>query len=212
MGKCLIIGAGNFEENSLNIQKDDFVIAADGGLQHLNKLEIVPDLVIGDMDSLSSKELLVEVRKKEVSIQTLPQKKDDTDMLAAIKKGLEKGYQQFVLFGALGGRMDHSIANMQCLVYLKKHGACGIIRDGNQCLEVIRNEKKEFPSFYKGYFSAFCLGQCANHVTEKGFLYEISDVTLTGDFPIGVSNEFIGKDSYIQVGDGMLLLCYPCFL
>lgn len=212
MSVCYIVGAGNFSEASIAFQKDDYIIAADGGLKYLQELGIDPDLVIGDMDSILSNVQIEQAKKKGTRVQLLPREKDDTDMLAAIRHGLEQGFRDFILFGALGGRIDHSIANIQCLVYLKTHGANGVIRDGKQCLEVICNEKKEFSSYYKGYFSAFCLGARAKHVTEKGLLYELSDATITGDFPIGVSNEFIGKESFIQVEDGMLLLCYPCFL
>ena len=130
VGKCIIVGAGDYFGIRKKIMADDYVIAADGGYDHLVKDGIVPDLLIGDMDSIN-KEVNISNCKK------LPVKKDDTDMIAAIKEGLQKRYTQFEIYGALGGRLDHTIANIQTLFFLKKNNASGIIYGKEESIELL---------------------------------------------------------------------------
>lgn len=207
MGKCIIVGAGEFGQIYETIKAGDYIIAADGGYVYLQQSEIIPDLVIGDMDSITDKEWNRKVQEYNIKTVCLPIKKDDTDMLAAIKEGLSLGYTDFSIYGGLGGRIDHTIANIQCLEYLQKHGARGIIYGRNDCIELICNEKKTYNSDCTGTISVFAFGGEAFGVTEKGLMYELEDAVLTTDIPIGVSNEFIGKESMIEVRQGMLLIC-----
>ena len=112
----------------LSVTEEDYVIAVDGGLSYCGILNVEPDLILGDFDSVSEQEkLAVEQLKQAVpeKICQLPVCKDDTDMLAAIKKGLGLGYTDFRIYAATGGRFDHTLANIQCLLYLKRHGAVG---------------------------------------------------------------------------------------
>ena len=117
----------------LSVTEEDYVIAVDGGLSYCGLLNVEPDLIIGDFDSMSEQEkLAVEQLQQTVpeKICRLPECKDDTDMLAAIKRGLELGYTDFRIYAATGGRFDHTLANIQCLLYLKNHGAVGYLVDG----------------------------------------------------------------------------------
>ena len=126
MGKCILIGAGDLTMGELSVTEEDYVIAVDGGLSYCGLLNVEPDLIIGDFDSMSEQEkLAVEQLQQTVpeKICRLPECKDDTDMLAAIKRGLELGYTDFRIYAATGGRFDHTLANIQCLLYLKNHGA-----------------------------------------------------------------------------------------
>ncbi|MEG2144141.1 MAG: thiamine diphosphokinase, partial [Oscillospiraceae bacterium] len=106
MGKCIIVGAGDFFETNIPISQGDFLIAADGGLNYLKELEIHPNLVMGDMDS-------VKVDYKEENHRIFPSKKDDSDTLIAINEGLKLGYELFFIFGGMGGRIDHTLANIK---------------------------------------------------------------------------------------------------
>lgn len=205
MNKCIIVGAGEFDKDNWYYEEDDYVIAADAGWMILEEMGIVPNLLIGDMDSLS--ENGVEPKyPDDCKIEILPTHKDDTDMLAAIRKGLELGYIEFQIYGGLGGRLDHTIANIQCLLFLHNRGARGILY-GKQCtLQLLVNGKITFPAAARGRISVFAHGGIAYGVTEKGLCYTVDKVNLNPEFPIGVSNEFVGCESSIEVENGMLLL------
>ncbi|MDE6915297.1 MAG: thiamine diphosphokinase [Lachnospiraceae bacterium] len=213
MKKCVIVGAGVCDvrrlEEQITIQEGDLCIAADGGTDYLIQIGRMPDIVLGDMDSLKSEELLGSLDEK-VDVQRLPAEKDDTDMLAAIKAGLEAGCQRFELYGALGGRLDHTLANIQCLLYLLNRGARGIIVGDDVTLMLIRNESITFAADQarKGKrLSVFACGGDAHGVSETGLKYGLDHVTVRQEFPIGVSNEFTGERATVEVQEGMLLLC-----
>ena len=144
MGKCILIGAGDLTMGELTVSEEDYVIAVDGGLSYCGILNVEPDLILGDFDSVSEQEkLAVEQLKQAVpeKICQLPVCKDDTDMLAAIKKGLGLGYTDFRIYAATGGRFDHTLANIQCLLYLKNHGAVGYLVDGTGMVLVLQQER-----------------------------------------------------------------------
>ena len=209
MKKCVIIGAGECNialvRKRHELKEGDFCIAADGGLKYLIAIGKTPDLLIGDMDSLGMVE-----PNGQFKVRRLPVEKDDTDLLAAIKEGLELGFRKFELYGGLGGRLDHTIANIQCLLYLLNRGANGILVGDDMTLRVIRNEAISLPAdHYEAgrKISVFAFGGDAYGVTEKGLKYSVDNVTIRQEFPIGVSNEFIGEDAEIAVTDGMLLIC-----
>lgn len=212
MKKCVIIGAAACElqrlKEQLAVNEDDLCIAADGGMNYLMQIGVTPDIMLGDMDSLGNEEF-PESFQADFRVKRLPIEKDDTDMLAAIKEGLAAGYQQFELYGALGGRLDHTLANIQCLLYLRNRDAKGIIVGNGASLMLIRNERITFSADYaeRGKrISVFAFGGDAYGVSEKGLKYLLHNVTVKLEFPIGVSNEFTGEDAEIEVKDGMLLI------
>lgn len=127
-------------------------------------------------------------------------------MLAAIRKGLGLGYRQFQIYGGLGGRLDHTIANIQCLLFLHNRGAKGILYGKHCTLQLLVNGKITFPATKRGRISVFAYGGIAYGVTEKGLCYTVDRADLNPEFPIGVSNEFTGCESSIEVENGMLLL------
>ena len=207
-GKCILIGAGDLTVGAIRRSEEDYVIALDGGLSYCSFLEVEPDLIIGDFDSVTEKEreALEELEKTIPDrVIRLKPEKDDTDMLYAIKYALEAGYREFRLYGATGGRFDHTLANIQCLLYLKNHGAKGYLMDGNGMVMVLQNEAVHFQEDLEGYLSLFALVKEAKGVTIRGMKYELENAVITNDFPIGISNEFIGKAAEISVEDGELV-------
>lgn len=217
--KCIIAGAGDFDADyargELSVNAGDLCIAADRGLLYLNMLDIIPDLIIGDMDSLNNDELLEELGKgKGIAIKKLPVEKNDTDTLAAIKEGLVRGFRRFELYGMLGGRLDHTIANVQCLNYLCNNNASGVLYGKRLRVEMLCDSRVYYPKDYGDRYnsiSVFAYGGDAYGVTEKGLKYSLNDAVLKQDFPIGVSNEFIGQESMIEVKKGRLLICVGDF-
>ena len=207
-GKCIVIGAGDLTMGELSVGEEDYVIAVDGGLSYCGILNVEPDKIIGDFDSVSEQEReAVFTLKEQIPelVMQIPCEKDDTDMLTALKYGLELGYTDFRIYAGTGGRFDHTLANIQCLLYLKNRGAVGYLVDGTGMMLVIQNEAVHFQKSLEGYMSLFSLGKEAKGVTIRGMKYPLEGYTLTNDYPIGISNEFIGEESTIEVEDGELV-------
>lgn len=209
MSKCILICAGDLTVGSIPISEDDFVIAVDGGLMYCDSLEIEPDLIVGDFDSLtdaySDAVKIIEFTdaSKVVRLET---EKDDTDTMAALRIGLEKGYKTFYLYGCGGGRVEHTIANIQSLVFLKNNNAVGYIMEGEGMSLIVRDEVIEFKPEMEGFVSLFALDKRIEGVTIRGLKYELTDAPLTNGYPLGVSNEFTGKASSIEVKSGTGLI------
>lgn len=209
MGRCIIIAAGDLTVGSVNVNEDDLIIAVDGGLGYCSVLELEPDIILGDFDSVSESEReAIELLKQQIPerIVQLPCEKDDTDTLAAIRIGLANGFDRFLIYGGTGGRLEHTMANIQTLLYLKNQGATGYLMDGSGMICVLKNEEVRLKDDLEGYMSLFALGSKAQGVTIQGMKYELDNVTLTNDFPVGISNEFIGKEALVKVEEGELLM------
>ncbi|MBE6748709.1 MAG: thiamine diphosphokinase [Ruminococcaceae bacterium] len=201
MKTCYIFGALECSITDFKPQENDLIIAADGGYSTLKKLNIKPDLVVGDFDSLGS------VPDSE-SIVKHPVKKDDTDTLLAIKIGFQKGYKKFIIYGAIGGRLDHTVATIQSATYVAQNGGIAYICDDNHTVTAIKNSGIKFKKTAKGYISVFALSGIAKGVTINGLLYPLDNAEISPDFPLGVSNEFLGKESEISVTDGILTIVF----
>ena len=200
MGKCLIFCAAEFDTLAAPIGAEDYILAADGGLRHLKKLNLPPHGIIGDFDSLGYVPTGAEV---------FPVEKDDTDAILAARKGLELGYREFIFYGSLDGkRLDHTIANFQTLQFLADRGATGYLVGNDYIVTVIRQETLEFSSESDGILSLFCLGPDAEGVTLENLHYPLRDGRLTSGFPLGVSNHFTGKPARITVKKGSLLVLW----
>lgn len=200
MGKCIIFGAAEFDSLLLPIKQDDLTIAADGGIAHLNKLGIAPDAILGDFDSLGY---------VPQGAQVFPVEKDDTDVMLAVRHGLDRGFREFLIYGGMEGkRLDHTVANLQALAFLRTEDARGYLIGREQVATVMENETAVFSADATGILSAFCLGKDASGVTVRGLKYALENGALTSDFPLGVSNHFIGKEAEITVKDGKLLLMW----
>lgn len=207
-GKCIVICAGDFTPVEIKEKDGDFVIAVDGGYLYSKVAEVAPDLIVGDFDSVGEAEVeelsLMKLTAPERIVELNPNK-DDTDTLAALKIGLEKGYRNFHIYAAMGGRLEHTIANIQCLHFLKNHGAKGYIMDAFSMMTLIQNETVAFQKGMDGYLSLFSLNEKAKGVTIRNMKYPLENAELTNDFPVGISNEFIGEEGEVTVEDGTLL-------
>ena len=197
MGKCLIFCAAQFDRLAAPVAADDYLLAADGGLCHLEKLNLTPHGIIGDFDSLGY---------VPQGAQVFPVEKDDTDAMLAARKGLELGYREFIFYGALDGpRLDHTLANFQALQFLADHGAPAYLVGNDYIVTVIREETVEFPAEAAGVLSLFCLGPDAEGVILENLYYPLQNGRLTSGFPLGVSNHFTGKCARVTVQKGSLL-------
>ena len=198
---CYIVGA--MEPGTIYIApgRPALVIAADAGLDHLARQGIAPDLIVGDFDSLDRVPTGDNVIRH-------PVEKDDTDTLLAVKTGLDRGCRRFVLYGGVGGYLDHTYANLQTLAYLADRGASGYLLGDGTAATVIRNGALYFTPAHRGRISVFCPGEAAIGVDEEGLYYALKDAALTAGFPLGVSNSFTGRSARISVRQGSLLVMW----
>ena len=141
--------------------------------------------------------------------RVFPVEKDDTDAMLAVRLGLQRGCDEFLLYGAMDGpRLDHTIANFQTLAFLVEHNARGWLIGRDYIATVASRERLEFASCCTGILSCFCLGSDITDLTLEGLKYPLDHGTLTAAFPLGVSNHFIGEDAGVTVGEGLLLLLW----
>ena len=218
--RAILIAAGSFYGLPFSVKKDDLVIAIDGGMKYCEekgallfsagpknlsdgaKGQEQEQYAIFGQSSLTRKEY-------DSAVIRLPRIKNETDLHAAIQVALEQEVREIHIFGGLGGsRMDHSYAALQSLAYLTASGAEGYLYGEKQVFTALKNGTKTFSKEYKGYFSAFSFTEESKGVTEKGFKYLVENVSLFSTEPVGVSNEFIGKEAEISVENGILILCY----
>lgn len=202
MPKCIIFGASpDWDYARLPVEKEpgDLLICADGGYRHAVALGLEPDWLVGDFDSLPESGAAPHV------VRVRPEK-DDTDTNLAVLQGQKLGFRSFVLYGGLGGRFDHSMANVQMMAALAEQGVDFRMRDEQSELRVLtpgcwRVPKKRYP-----FLSLFSLDRETRGVTLQGMKYPLKDAVLTNRFPLGVSNEVLGEEGVISFTEGLLLM------
>ena len=199
MGVCYLVGAGDFHGQIIR-DETDTIIAADGGYDNLTRHGYVPDVLIGDFDSIES--------NMPVGIRTVrhPKEKDETDMFLAYAEGVRLGYSEFVMLGATGGRLDHTYANISLLLYAKERGHNVTVMDASGIILCLKNEAISLAGNPGATLSVFAIGGEARGVSIKNARYETESATLSPAFPLGVSNEFLDEPARISVEDGALLV------
>ena len=198
MKKCILVCAGDFCKSEFlkNYTPDAYTVAADAGLSHLDGINVTPDLIIGDFDSLG--------RVPEGAV-VLPVKKDVTDSFAAADAALEKGCDEFLIFGALGGkRLSHTLGNFALLSYLRSKGAKGTLYADGCIVTLIAEETVSFPKEKRGSLSLAVYGESAT-VSIEGMTYGISRRTVTKDSCLCISNSFAGTPATVTVHEGAML-------
>lgn len=182
------------------VPEADCYICADAGVRLAQALGMTPDWIVGDFDSLG------EIPERS-DVAVYPAEKDDTDLILAAKYALSKDCTELIFYGALGGRLDHTIANLQMLRMLADAGARGILVDDRHWVTLQRGGKVRYPR-REGYFSLFSLTETCEDVTLEGVAYPLVHGTLSGTFPLGVSNEIIAEEAVVTVGKGDLLVVF----
>lgn len=203
MSRCLIIAAYNPYgiKNSIELRSDDFIICADGGYDLAKADGIIPDVLIGDLDSVYS-----DVSQCKEIIRVAPEK-DDTDLMLCLKYAFTKSFNEYVIVGGIGGRLEHTLGNIQALSYacdftdkismVDSEYICTVISHGSFVISS-KSDKK--------YFSLLSLSDKCVGVSITGAKYTLRDETVTNKFPIGISNEFLSDDVTISLESGMLLI------
>lgn len=202
MRRCVITAGAeiqNYERARCALRPDDYFIFCDSGLNHMEKLGVKPDLIVGDFDSHENPHLAAETL-------VLPCEKDDTDTMFAVKEALRRGFQDFLLLGAVGQRLDHSLGNISALLLLDRLGLCGKILDDYSEMEIVSRA----PAYVDGsfaYFSLLNVSGLAEGVTVRKAKYPLSEAVISYEDPYGISNQPLpGERAEISVARGRLLL------
>ena len=210
MKRCVVVAAGqicDYEGAKSFLQPDDFFLFCDGGLAHADGLGIVPDLIVGDFDSCLASDLSKYAGTAgHPEIIKLPREKDDTDTLFAVKLALERGFDDFLLLGAMGGRFDHALGNISILLYLDRLGKKALLIDDYSEMQIVGKEPLYIEDT-SSYFSVLTVAGDVSGVNIKNAKYPLENACLTADFQLGISNEVLpGKTAEVSVESGRVLV------
>ena len=200
MGICYIIGSVPAKVNIIK-SDGDLIIAADGGMDNLRASGIVPDIVVGDMDSVSENRDFGDAK-----VILYPVEKDETDSALALTEGIARGYTKFVFFGCIGGLLDHTMANIALLKGITENGYTAVFADEEMGACAITGRTLNFSKKAVGRISVLSITEKAENVTISGLKYHVDNITLNASVPLGVSNDFVGKDAFVKVSDGALMI------
>ena len=202
MSRCVIVGGADINNYGFIREKlcaDDYVIFCDSGLKHLENLQVQPSLIVGDFDSHENPHLDVETI-------VLPCEKDDTDTVFAVKEAIKRGFDDFLLIGVVGARLDHTLGNVSILLYLNSLGKKGCIIDDYSEMEIVTDKPVPITEKY-AFFSLLNVTGCARGITITGAKYLLDNAEITCEYQYGVSNEVLpGQTAYVSVREGCLLL------
>ena len=200
--RCVIVGGADIQNYAFIREKlcaDDYVVFCDSGLKHLEHLQVLPSLIVGDFDSHENPHLDVETI-------VLPCEKDDTDTVYAVKEAINRGYDDFLLIGVVGARLDHTLGNVSILLYLDSLGKKGSIIDDYSEMEIVSDEPVSICDQYS-FFSLLNITGCAKGITITGAKYPLDGGEITCEYQYGISNEVLpGKTAQVAVASGKLLL------
>lgn len=200
--RCVIIGGADiidYARVNRYLNDSDYYIYCDSGLNHLDYLKESPDLIVGDFDSHANPNLSVETI-------VLPCEKDDTDTVFAVKEGIRRGFDEFLLLGVVGKRLDHTLGNVSILLYLDSIGKKGIILDPYGEMEIVSRDPVFVPDRF-AFFSLLNIYGVARGVTIENAKYCLNNAAISCEYQYGVSNEVLpGKQARITVEEGKLLL------
>ncbi|MBQ4377598.1 MAG: thiamine diphosphokinase [Treponema sp.] len=202
MNRCVIIGAApvkNYKKIRSFLRDDDFVIVCDGGLNHIKKLKVKPDLIVGDFDSH---------KKPHSKIETiiLPREKDDTDSVFALKTAVNRGFKDFLFIGMIGARLDHGLGNLYMLVKCHEEGFKALMLDDYSEMHIVARDEVQVSDKYS-YFSLLNITGLASGITIKNAKYPLENAEIKQNYQYGISNEVLpGKTATVSVQEGCLLL------
>ena len=202
MKRCVIVGGADINNYGFIREKlsaDDYVVFCDSGLKHLEQLQVTPGLIVGDFDSHENPHLDVETI-------VLPCEKDDTDTVYAVKEALSRGFDDFLLIGVAGARLDHTLGNVSILLYLDSLGKKGFIIDDYSEMEIVSDKPVSICDRY-AFFSLLNITGCAKGITITGAKYPLDGGEISCEYQYGISNQVLpGETAVVSVKCGKLLL------
>ena len=201
--RCVIISGSpdtNVEEIKSLCTSDDFIVCADSGYSFAKKAGLTPNLIIGDFDSLK------EELPQNTEVVKLNTHKDDTDTEHCVMECIRRGYKDFLLLGSIGGRTDHTFANIATLAFLSEYNYNGIARNNGEEIRILKEGSYEMNNKKGLIFSVFPYGCESVNVTYKGAEYMLNNKTLTYNVSRGISNVFVDVEAEITINRGRAIL------
>ena len=202
MSRCVIVGGSEIRNYGLMrsyLRDDDYLVYCDCGLKHQEGLGVKPSLIIGDFDSHEKPEDLR-------NVIVLPVVKDDTDTIFAVKEGIRRGYDDFLLLGVTGGRQDHNLGNIYALLYLAKRSKTALIVDDYSEMRIISaGETVKVKAGWR-FFSLLNIAGTARGITIVGAKYNLDGAEILPEYQYGISNEVLGDEAIVSLREGNLLL------
>lgn len=205
--KCVVVCNGWSITKELvdkYICRDTFLICADGGANSLKKFGILPDILLGDFDSISE-DALKFYNDKQIKIMNFPPEKDYTDSELSVETAISKGFKDIIILGGIGSRMDHTIANVFLLKMILEAGCHGTLVDENNIVQLISSDiSLERQAGYK--VTLLPLTPTVEGITTKGLYYPLENYTMRQGSTRGVSNEFLDEEASVSIKNGLLLV------
>ena len=200
--RCVIIGGAgirNYQTIWEYLNPDDFNIFCDSGLYHQEMLGIEPHLIVGDFDSYLDPQLHTETI-------VLPREKDDTDTVFAVKEAVKRGFDDFLILGAVGRRLDHTLGNVSILLMLHRQGKRALLVDDYSEMEIVSKLPVCIDDSFS-FFSLLNISGTAEGITVEGAKYPLRDGAIQCTYQYGISNEVLpGHQAKVSVEKGELLL------
>lgn len=209
MRVCIILNGEiknyGYIKNIIYKNNYDYIICADGGANHSYKMDINPDYIIGDLDSISSK--IIEFYKlKDVKFEKFPSKKDETDTEICVYLARRLNAKEIDFIGALGGRLDHMIANINLLYYVRNKGIHTKIISEDEDIHIAINEEITINGDIGDMISVIPVNGDAKGVTLKKLEYPLNNYDMKFSLPLGISNVMLDEKCSIKVEQGSLII------
>lgn len=205
--KGLVISSGTINNYSIldsMVEEVNFIVCADGGMDHLMKINRLPDLVLGDLDSISE-QALDYINKNKIAIQKYPSIKDATDTALAMEYLVDEGFRDITLIGVTGTRQDHTIANVLLLNTLYDKGVKGKIVDDNNVIYLI-DDYLELKYQEGSYVSIVPITDNGIEVSLEGFYYNLNNEKIKFGSTYGISNKITNDYGKIKIHSGRALV------
>ena len=200
--RCVIVGGAdinNYGYIRTLLREDDYVIFCDSGLKHMEQLQVKPGLIVGDFDSHENPNMDVETI-------VLPREKDDTDTVYAVKEAVKRCFDDFLLIGVIGARLDHTLGNVSIMLYLDSLGKTARIIDDYSEMEIVSHAPAYIHDEHP-FFSLLNITGLAKGITITGAKYPLTDAEISCEYQYGISNEVLpGQKAAVSVKQGRLLL------
>ena len=211
--RTLIVTGGNVKKefliDTIDKKKFDIIIAVDNGAKILNELNIKPNHIVGDFDTVNKEILDLYKKDTSIKIHRFNPIKDNTDTDIAIRLAVELHSDEIIIIGGIGTRIDHVLGNIQVLKYaLDNKVKCKIIDESNEIQLINKTTILNKSENDKKYISLIPLTEKVENINLKGFKYELKNGELTMGSSLGISNEILKEQAIIEFDNGILVMIF----
>jgi len=209
--KIVVISGGSivdeFAKNWIEAYQPDYIIVADSGMEFMKRVSLVPDMIIGDFDSVHPETLAYFKGQQEISLKELNPVKDDTDTEFAIRQAIALGAKEITVLGATGTRLDHVLGNVALLgIGLKEQVMIQLVDSHNRIRMIDKPMKLTKENQFGAFVSLLPYSGKVKNVTLKGFKYSLENATMDVFSSLGISNEIMETEAEILFEEGILLV------